>query len=121
MRFSMRALVVGGMSAVALSCAAAFPVNATEAPAAAPVTVATGCYIHNVSGGTLNIRSGPGTRYTGIGTMAAGSRLPCGVDKESVTKGQSYTSCGGGNGWMTVKIDGRDGWVAEECVAVGAN
>ncbi|MEE1750935.1 SH3 domain-containing protein [Streptomyces sp. JV184] len=72
-----------------------------------------------MSGSTLNIRSGPGSKYTAIGTMAAGARLPCGVNKDSVTSGQSYTSCGGGHGWMTVKINGQDGWVAEECVGVG--
>lgn len=119
MRLSMRAAAVGGASTVALLFAAVSPVNAAEAGTAVPGVAAAGCYIQNVSSGVLTVRSGPGTKYTSIGTIAAGGRLPCGVDKDTVTTGQSYTSCGGGNGWMTVKINGRDGWVAEECVGIG--
>ncbi|MEE1736893.1 SH3 domain-containing protein [Streptomyces sp. BE147] len=103
----------------ALLMAAVSPVNAAEAGTGAPAVAAAGCYIKNVSGDALNVRSGPGTRYTTIGTMAKGGKLPCGVDKDTVTSGQSYSSCGGGNGWMTVKVNGRDGWVAEECVGIG--
>lgn len=81
---------------------------------------ASSCYVKNISGDTLNIRSGPGTRYTLIGTLANGGRLPCGTNGDSEIVGDSYTSCGGGNGWATILINGRDGWVASECVAFGA-
>lgn len=119
MRLSMRTVAVGGTSIAALLLAAVSPVNAAEAGAAVPSVSAASCYIKNMSGSVLTVRSGPGTKYTSIGTIAAGGRLPCGVNQDSVTIGQSYTSCGGGNGWMTVKINSQDGWVAEECVGVG--
>ncbi|MGY3684902.1 hypothetical protein ACVWXU_008525 [Streptomyces sp. TE33382] len=52
-------------------------------------------------------------------SMAKGGKLPCGVDKDTVTSGRSCSSCGGGNGWMTVKANGREAWVAAECVGIG--
>ncbi|MFF4664568.1 SH3 domain-containing protein [Streptomyces sp. NPDC001282] len=117
MRNSMKLMSVTGAAVLGALGIAVAPANA--ATESTTVKAAASCYIYNVSGSTLNVRSGPGAKYTLIGTIAAGGKLPCGTDKDGVTRGQSYTSCGGGNGWMTVKINGRDGWVAEECVGVG--
>ncbi|MEV0914638.1 SH3 domain-containing protein [Streptomyces sp. NPDC049967] len=118
MRNSIKVISVTGVAVLGALGTAVAPANAAAQSVTAKA--AASCYIHNVSGSTLNVRSGPGAKYTLLGTIAAGGKLSCGTDQDSVTKGQSYTSCGGGNGWMTVRINGRDGWVAEECVAVGA-
>ncbi len=116
---SMTFAAAAGVCALGLLSVAVGPADAATASAPRQSAASSPCYIHNESGSTLNIRSGPGTRYTAIGTIAKGGKLPCGTDHDSVTDGQSYTSCGGGDGWMTVRINGQDGWVAEECVAVG--
>ncbi|GAA1070190.1 hypothetical protein GCM10009647_092590 [Streptomyces sanglieri] len=119
MRNSMKLMSVTGAAVLGALGVAVAPANA--ATESATVKAAASCYIHNVSGSTLNVRSGPGAKYTLIGTIAAGGKLPCGVDQDSGTKGQSYTSCGGGTYWLTVKINGQDGWVAEACVSIGAS
>ncbi|AOT59001.1 MULTISPECIES: SH3 domain-containing protein [Streptomyces] len=119
MRLTTRA--AAGAAALGLLALAAAPASA--APRAgfggAAAARASACYVYNISGGAVNIRSGPGQRYTQIGTLAKGAKLPCGTDGDSGTKGQRYTSCGGGDSWSTIRVNGRDGWVASECVAFG--
>ncbi|GAA2976554.1 MULTISPECIES: SH3 domain-containing protein [Streptomyces] len=121
MRISVKT-AVAGLAAVAMVGLAG--TTATAAPHvrkdAAAVAPAASCYVHNVSGSVLNIRSGPGQTYSVLGTLAAGAKLSCGSKLDTQTKGQSYTSCGGGTYWSTIRINGRDGWVASECVAFGA-
>lgn len=118
MRFHAKAATAAGATALGLLGFAAAP--ATAAPVEnTTVARAASCYVYNTSGTTLNIRSGPGSKYTLIGTLAKGGKLPCGTNKDSVIKGQSYSSCGGGSGWATIRINGRDGWAAAECVAFG--
>ncbi|MGW3934426.1 SH3 domain-containing protein [Streptomyces phaeochromogenes] len=122
MRLSLKAAAVavstlGAMGAM-IGPAGAAP--ATEVAEKASVTAAS-CYAYNRSGTTLNVRSGAGTSYSVVGTIAAGGRLPCGSLGEGSANGQTYTACGGtDNDWKTVRINGRDGWVAAECVALGA-
>ncbi|PCG83453.1 ligand-binding protein SH3 [Streptomyces sp. WZ.A104] len=99
---------------------AAGPASAAAAPSAAPRAAAK-CYIHNWTGTTLNVRQGPGTAFKTIGTILKGGKLPCGVNGDSGTSGGKYTSCGGGSWWLTVKSNKQDGWVAGECVAIGAS
>ncbi|MEU2181537.1 SH3 domain-containing protein [Streptomyces thermolilacinus] len=106
-----------GMLGLAVAPATAAPLAGVDSAATAR---AASCYVYNVSGGAVNIRSGPGQRYTLIGTLAKGAKLPCGTDRDSQTTGQRYTSCGGGDSWSTIRVNGRDGWVASECVAFGA-
>ncbi|MFG2345067.1 SH3 domain-containing protein [Streptomyces phaeochromogenes] len=121
MRLSLKAAAVavstlGAMGAMIGPVSAA---PATEVAEKASVTAAS-CYAYNRSGTTLNVRSGAGTSYSVVGTIAAGGRLPCGSLGEGSANGQTYTACGGtDNDWKTVRINGRDGWVAAECVALG--
>ncbi|MCX4906994.1 SH3 domain-containing protein [Streptomyces sp. NBC_00878] len=124
MRLSLKATAVavaalGAMGAM-IGPADAAPATQVEVAQKASVT-AVSCYAYNRSGTTLNVRGGAGTSYSVVGTIAAGGRLPCGSLGEADVNGQTYTACGGtSNDWKTVRINGRDGWVASECVALGA-
>jgi uncharacterized protein YgiM (DUF1202 family) len=121
MRLSLKATAVavatlGAMGAITGPAGAA---PATEVAQKSSVT-AVSCYAYNRSGTTLNVRGGAGTSYSVVGTIAASGRLPCGSLGEGSVNGQTYTACGGtSNDWKTVRINGRDGWVAAECVALG--
>jgi len=107
-----------GVMGAAIGPVSAAP--ATTATRAASATAAA-CYAYNRSGTTLNVRGGAGTSYSVVGTIAASGRLPCGSLGQASVNGQTYTACGGtSNDWKTVSINGRDGWVAAECVALGA-
>jgi uncharacterized protein YgiM (DUF1202 family) len=118
-RMSWKSALAVGASAVALSAALAVPASAAVTTAAAPAAATSSCYIYNDAGSALNVRSGPGTGYAVVGSMAAGGRLPCGPLQDSQTTGSSYTSCGGGNTWLQVTLGGRTDYVAERCVSVG--
>ncbi|WP_438486941.1 SH3 domain-containing protein [Streptomyces sp. S186] len=87
---------------------------------AAVARASASCYVYNAANGTVNIRSGPGSQFGVIGTLAKGSRLPCGTLQDGSVTGSHYSTCGGGSDWSTVRIGGRDGWVASECVGFGA-
>ncbi|MFD5947227.1 SH3 domain-containing protein [Streptomyces collinus] len=122
MRMPVKAAAVA-VAALGVMGAVAGPVSA--APEATDIKVASAaaasCYINNVSGTTLNLRGGAGTRYSVVGTLAKGARLPCGSLGQGSATGQTYTACGGtANDWKTVRLNGRDAWVAAECVALSA-
>ncbi|MEU2536627.1 SH3 domain-containing protein [Streptomyces iakyrus] len=122
MRMPVKAAVVA-VTALGVVGAIAGPVSAApEATAGkAASAAAASCYINNVSGTTLNLRGGAGTRYSVVGTLAKGARLPCGSLGQGSATGQTYTACGGtANDWKTVRLNGRDAWVAAECVALSA-
>ncbi|MFE0458868.1 SH3 domain-containing protein [Kitasatospora sp. NPDC058965] len=116
---SWKSVLAVTVSAVALSGALAVPAGAAVTTAAAPAAATQSCYVFNEAGSALNVRSGPGTGYAVVGSMAAGSRLPCGPLQDSMTTGGSYSSCGGGNTWLQVTLGGRTDYVAERCVSVG--
>lgn len=121
MRLPMRAMVVA-VSALGVMGAVASPVSAAPGTATKVASeAAASCYINNISGTTLNLRGGAGTRYSVVGTLAKGGRLPCGSLGQGSATGQTYTACGGtANDWKTVRLNGRDAWVAAECVALSA-
>ncbi len=119
MRMSWKSVLAVSASAVALSGALAVPAGAAVTTAAAPAAATLSCYIYNEAGSALNVRSGPGTGYAVVASMAAGGRLPCGPLQDSQTAGGSYTSCGGGDTWTQVTYGGRIDYVAERCVAIG--
>jgi uncharacterized protein YraI len=122
MRIPLKAAAVA-VSALGVAGAVVSPVSAAPVSGVAEKAsvAAVTCYAYNRSGTTLNVRGGAGTRYSVVGTIAAGGRLPCGSLGEGDVNGQRYTACGGtSNYWKTVRINGRDGWVAAECVALGA-
>ncbi|MFN8561866.1 MAG: CARDB domain-containing protein [Anaerolineae bacterium] len=64
-----------------------------------PEIVPTSCTVASATGGSINIRSGPGTQYAVIGNLAAGGSLP--------VLGQLA-----GGGWYQVSINGQTGWAA---------
>lgn len=64
-----------------------------------PEAVASGCTVASGTGGSVNVRSGPGTQYTIVGNLAAGGSLPA--------LGQLA-----GGSWLQVSINGQIGWVA---------
>ncbi|MFF8730048.1 SH3 domain-containing protein [Streptomyces sp. NPDC015171] len=98
---------------------AATSASAAPAPRANQVAAAKTCHITNISGETLNVRGGAGTKYSVVGTIAVRGKVPCGSLGEGSVRGQKYTACGATDSdWKTVRIGGRDGWVAAECVAL---
>ena len=115
---------VGSVAALAAVVSSSLVFAATSVSAAPAlrvneVAVARTCHLTNISGETLNVRGGAGTRYSVVGTIAAGAKVPCGSLGEGSVYGQRYTACGGTDSdWKTVRIGGRDGWVAAECVAL---
>ncbi|WP_143684184.1 SH3 domain-containing protein [Streptomyces diastatochromogenes] len=106
-----------GATAFAIAPAGASPAQATTKTASA---AAFSCHVYNTSGSELNVRSGAGTTYSVIGTIAAKGKLPCGSLGEGSVNRQRYKACGiTSTEWMTVRINGHDGWVAVTCVALG--
>ncbi|MGY5123487.1 SH3 domain-containing protein [Streptomyces nigrescens] len=102
-----------GLLGLAIAPASAVTAHSVSAKAAK-------CYAYNGTKSALNVHSGPGQRYTTIGTIAKGGKLPCGRNGDSSITGQQYRDCGWkSDRWGTVKINGQDGWVAYECVAFG--
>ncbi|MFC9282381.1 SH3 domain-containing protein [Streptomyces collinus] len=105
-----------GATAFAIVPASAAPAQTTTKTVSAAYT----CHFYNSSGSTLNVRSGAGTRYSVVGTIAPGGKLPCGSLGEREVSGGKYNACGGSSPyWDTVRINGTDGWVADLCVNVG--
>ncbi|MCC6801356.1 MAG: SH3 domain-containing protein [Anaerolineae bacterium] len=64
-----------------------------------PEVVAAICTVASTTGGSINVRSGPGTQYTIVGNLAAGTSLPA--------LGQLA-----GGSWFQVNVNGDIGWVA---------
>lgn len=64
-----------------------------------PEAVAATCMITSNTGGSINVRSAPGTQFAVIGNLAAG---------------QTYPALGqlAGGGWYQVNANGQIGWVA---------
>lgn len=65
-----------------------------------PEVAAVNCTVASATGGTINVRSGPGTQYTIIGNLAAA---------------QTYPALGqlAGGGWFQVSLpNGQSGWIA---------
>ncbi|WP_328385591.1 SH3 domain-containing protein [Streptomyces sp. NBC_00400] len=115
----MRALVktaasvsAGALGLLGLAAAPSFAAESVSAKAGT-------CYVYNATKGTLNVRSGPGERYSTIGTIAKGGKLRCGSLQDTTIKGSWYSACGGSADWTNVRISGQDGWVAAECVGFG--
>jgi hypothetical protein len=83
-------------------CATSLLTSAAAQPTTVPTSEAsaTTCTVAVASGGSVNIRSGPGTQFTAIGTLFAGQSLP--------VLGQLA-----GGAWLQVSLtNGTAGWVA---------
>ncbi|GGR79679.1 MULTISPECIES: SH3 domain-containing protein [Streptomyces] len=116
MRLSLKVATV----TASLIGATAFAIVPASAAPAQTASAAATCYVHNNSSSALNVRSGAGPSYSVIGTIAPKGKLPCGSLGEREVTGGKYTACGGTSPyWMTVRINGVDGWVASACVSLG--
>lgn len=65
------------------------------------VPQAAACTVVSTAGGSVNIRSGPGTGYLIIGSLPLGTAAP--------VVGQNGT---GGNAWFQINLNGLVGWVS---------
>lgn|GEM_PF-3305340 len=64
-----------------------------------PEVVPTTCTVASGTGGSINVRSGPGPQYAVVGNLAAGQSFP--------VLGQLA-----GSGWYEVSFNGQIGWIA---------
>lgn len=83
--------------------------EAIEAPEVETVTLdtsAAGRYFVNTSSSPLNVRSGPGTGYTVLG---------------SLPKGTEIDIIGTYNGWGKIEYDGAEGWISMTYAAIVTN
>jgi uncharacterized protein YgiM (DUF1202 family) len=83
---------------------AALPAFAQEEEEVVNRTASTDFYVTAFR--KVNVRSGPGTKYTVIGSLIAG-------DRADITGRESSR-----NSWMRINLDGKEGWVSFTVIRV---
>ncbi len=82
------------------------------APSATPTVIpqAATCTVVSTAGGSVNVRSGPGTGYLIIGSLPLGTAAP--------VIGQNNT---GGFAWFEINLNGLVGWVSASVTRQGGD